>query len=104
VVAYRGIFKVAIMTNNKAKCVASHSHKKVLSATNKGTVTVLSKISPEQQQIVCFAGCGEAGKLNDKASDAEHVQPIKGAQQHKQKDNDRIIINIARKEFKKRYW
>ena len=57
-----------------------------------------------KKQIVCFAGCGEAGTLNDKASNAKHVKPNKGAQQPKQKDNDRIIINIARKEFKKRSW
>ena len=46
----------------------------------------------------CFTGCGEGEKVNDKASNAEHVKPNKGAQLPKQKDNDRIIINITRKE------
>lgn len=50
-----------------------------------------------KESIVCFTGCGEAGKVNDKTSDA--VKPLKGAQQHKEKDNDRIIINIARKDL-----
>lgn len=76
----------------KPKYVASRNLSKVIKKKNKETVTIL----PEHK--FCFTGCGEGEKVNDKASNAEHVKPNKGAQLPKQKDNDRIIINITRKE------
>ena len=79
------------MTNNKAK-IRSLSQPLKSNKKNKETVTIL----PEHK--FCFTGCGEGEKVNDKASNAEHVKPNKGAQLPKQKDNDRIIINITRKE------
>lgn len=93
---------MAIVTNNKAKYVGSPNLSKVLKK-QRNSDRILQNIACKWQ-IVCFTGCGEAGKQNDKASNAERVKPNKGVQQPKQKDNDRIIINIARKEFKKRSW
>lgn len=80
------------MTNNKAKIRSLSQPLKSNKKNNKETVTIL----PEHK--FCFTGCGEGEKVNDKASNAEHVKPNKGAQLPKQKDNDRIIINITRKE------